>query len=443
MKDWQSRRYAPPLFVLGGIHYRLRGDRLIKAAQRQIGDRKTDDKGRLWEFADTRRWRLVQGQKAQAADDGEDLSGSDRFLHSKGILAQMTPEMLARTEATIFDKALRNPYFMVSEGRHYNSLLAEHGGDEAKAQSDLRELSKKIAKHKTYRALLKILQGQEQEFIEQSGDERLSLEYEAMKHRRPDQMKGATLAQFKADNPGEVDKVIGEYREEQRLDEVLSLDGIMARGAEKMRSLEERIAANPNNQNYAFYKLRESLIKMPYGEAKTLAENLEYSSEIPESDIQYLKTILAQAFEVTGGAGATSCRKLVQASPRAWAKRQTGEINIGSYVSESITWHELGHHIEFENPRLEKAAHQWRDSRATSSTPKPINEIQGVNFYRPDEIALPGPFADAYVAKIYSDGTTEILSMGLQHFAQPHDMQKLYERDKSMFQFMLGVLTDV
>lgn len=50
---------------------------------------------------------------------------------------------------------------------------------------------------------------------------------------------------------------------------------------------------------------------------------------------------------------------------------------------------------------------------------------------------------DPYVGKYYPDGTTEVISMGLEIFQNPNSMLDFIERDYDHFLFTLGVLNSL
>jgi len=62
------------------------------------------------------------------------------------------------------------------------------------------------------------------------------------------------------------------------------------------------------------------------------------------------------------------------------------------------------------------------------------------NSYNEDEKALPGRYIHPYVGKIYKEGHTEVISVGVEHFASPRLMRELYQKDKEHFHYALGVL---
>lgn len=115
-----------------------------------------------------------------------------------------------------------------------------------------------------------------------------------------------------------------------------------------------------------------------------------------------------------------------------------GVINIGSSFPRSVLWHELGHYIEAETGVRYQTA-QWIRGRATGGAYSMRAQFGGG--YRADEKALPGPFADPYVGKLYSDGMTEVVSMGLEYLSDPHYLGKALAKDPEHVQLVLGLLS--
>lgn len=126
---------------------------------------------------------------------------------------------------------------------------------------------------------------------------------------------------------------------------------------------------------------------------------------------------------------------------RAYAN-SNGTINLGKGGGDRVWWHEAGHHIEFENEDLARAARDWIEERATSSDVQRLRDITGIKAYDRREVAYPDDWINPYVGKVYGDaGTpTEVWSMGVEHFNAPERMQYLYEKDPDHFFMVLGML---
>lgn len=145
---------------------------------------------------------------------------------------------------------------------------------------------------------------------------------------------------------------------------------------------------------------------------------------------------------------------------RAWANRWTGKLNIGKYVhgahdmdaqpSNETMWHELGHFVHYTDPPTEMAARDWVQHRAMQKAGADrIQDVPMVRLmdrypsanYDPTEVAYDGDFIDLYVGKWESTTrSSEVLSMGLQHFRDSESMRLLWEKDPEHFKLTLGTL---
>lgn len=131
---------------------------------------------------------------------------------------------------------------------------------------------------------------------------------------------------------------------------------------------------------------------------------------------------------------------------RANADPNTGVLNVGdngtAARAKEVIFHELAHFIEFENPAIGAAAMEWVKSRATGPLTK-LDDLLPGHGYEDDEVAYPDKFISPYIGKSYEPyNFTEVVSVGLEHFATPEKMEKLYTEDREHFEFILGVLAN-
>ncbi len=101
-----------------------------------------------------------------------------------------------------------------------------------------------------------------------------------------------------------------------------------------------------------------------------------------------------------------------------------------------VLFHELGHHVEYNNPDVAKASNEFLQKRRDPNEPDPVN-LPG---YGKDEEFYKGNFYNPYMGKKYRNGTTEVVSMGIQHFADPGDMAALEKKDPELYRYILGVI---
>lgn len=117
----------------------------------------------------------------------------------------------------------------------------------------------------------------------------------------------------------------------------------------------------------------------------------------------------------------------------------SGVINIGSSFPRSVLWHELAHFMEADTGIRYQSA-QWIRGRATGKAYSLKAQFPKKS-YSSTETALPGPFSDAYVGKLYGDGMTEVFSMGLEYLSDPHYLGAALDQDPEHLQFVLGALS--
>jgi hypothetical protein len=153
----------------------------------------------------------------------------------------------------------------------------------------------------------------------------------------------------------------------------------------------------------------------------------------------------ADFYRLTGQRPAPEAIRMVYDRPRAEARR-SGDVNVGKEPSRELIFHELGHQLEYTNPEIGRAAEAWVLARSRfaneNATPRTsLRELTGSDFYGREEVAYEDHFVDPYVGKWYADGTTEVVSSGMESFTSHEGMLDLYRRDPEHFFFMMGVLS--
>lgn len=198
---------------------------------------------------------------------------------------------------------------------------------------------------------------------------------------------------------------------------------------------------------------------------KTKAGNdglYKYSKLGTKSEIAELKSDLSDVVQLTGQAkGKVNIFKQFRKS-RAWAKPffmtenqyDLSDINIGdSYSKKSgfsakeTTYHEFSHTLEYQHQEFAIANQQWLKNRATGNI-QSLKSLVPNSRYEAYERAYPDNFIDPYVGKKYDDErrgyiSTEVLTMGVQHFVSGSQMQKLFKADKEHFYLTLGNIIEI
>ena len=111
----------------------------------------------------------------------------------------------------------------------------------------------------------------------------------------------------------------------------------------------------------------------------------------------------------------------------------------GDFPRQTL-FHELAHILE-DDERTRIIANSFLDQRTgrlEERKLKRLSELTGNPGYKSSEVAFPDSFVNPYVGKHYSDGATEVFSMGMQYFSSPEAMATLLEKDPDHFNFMLG-----
>jgi len=89
-------------------------------------------------------------------------------------------------------------------------------------------------------------------------------------------------------------------------------------------------------------------------------------------------------------------------------------VRCGRSFREEHVVHELGHYLEFYGSGVSDAAVAFFNRRTQGENPVPLKNF-GRGF-RDDEVCKPDKFVDPYVGKRYSDGATEVISVGLAYY---------------------------
>jgi hypothetical protein len=122
----------------------------------------------------------------------------------------------------------------------------------------------------------------------------------------------------------------------------------------------------------------------------------------------------------------------------------TDSINIGDKFSKRMALHEIAHRLEYKHPEISLANKSWVAARCQkggfSNQPVALQSLVPKGKYGPTELALEDSFVDPYVGKVYPDMATEVLSMGLEHFADEKRWVKLYQQDPEHLFLTLGAL---
>lgn len=206
--------------------------------------------------------------------------------------------------------------------------------------------------------------------------------------------------------------------------------------------------AGHNEAVAAMADYRKSLVDSVSAEDKIAANKFIQDVTAGDLEKQTRAEVLSAAREfhlLTGGKSASTLKYFVQTVERPHASREGKEVNVGDKPDKNTVFHEMAHHIEFENPGLGEAALSWVKERATSKKPQPLHKLMNDPGYDKEEVAYPDKFVSHYVGKVYKEKGkelpyTEVISMGVEHFSSPEAMLSLYIQDPEHFAFTLGII---
>lgn len=100
--------------------------------------------------------------------------------------------------------------------------------------------------------------------------------------------------------------------------------------------------------------------------------------------------------------------------------------------------HELGHFVEASNSDAARKARDFLAHRTVGEEALRLRDLVPGSSYKPDEVAKPDRFEDPYTGKIYPDGATEVISMGLQYLY--NNPRKFARRDPDFFRFIVELV---
>jgi hypothetical protein len=165
-------------------------------------------------------------------------------------------------------------------------------------------------------------------------------------------------------------------------------------------------------------------------------ERVKIADQYSPIEINSLRRNLADFFDLFGE-DSVSVLSIVKAGPRPGCDPIGIMINMGDKAQDRLAlFHEMGHSLE-ETSRTVKIAQEWIRRRATGPS-ELLSKLTGIDKYRPDERAFPGPFYDAYVGKDFRG--SEVMSTGLEKFASGYGLLELFLKDREHFRLILGLL---
>jgi hypothetical protein len=118
---------------------------------------------------------------------------------------------------------------------------------------------------------------------------------------------------------------------------------------------------------------------------------------------------------------------------RAHYDPNTKAVSVAATTREDTIVHELGHWLDNHNPEVQRKVTEFYNRRTQGYVIEPL----GAGFDA-SEMTRRDKFLDPYMGKIYSDGATEIVSMGAEYFYG--QTARLAAEDPDMFDFIFNLL---
>lgn len=149
--------------------------------------------------------------------------------------------------------------------------------------------------------------------------------------------------------------------------------------------------------------------------------------------------VLTEFYRITGGKILSISLNKTNDRASAFCSGTTaGSINIGGHPNRTTMYHEMAHLLEGDGLTAAASRH-FRNTSANGPEIKKLNEISNNEYYKDEEVALENGWISPYVGKVYKNGHTEVLSMGLQHLAHPDQLARLAATDPAMLEYVLAV----
>lgn len=144
---------------------------------------------------------------------------------------------------------------------------------------------------------------------------------------------------------------------------------------------------------------------------------------------------------------------ITNANARPFFSYNGNTVNVGAdtamgnvgLVKETL-YHEIAHSMEYRESKYKLADVDFLRRRATSPDIGPIYDDLGEST---NEEGYSDDWVTPYIGRVYEWGdgrpgvrSTEVLSVGMEHFANKNRMYDLYEEDPEHFHLVLGILED-
>lgn len=125
---------------------------------------------------------------------------------------------------------------------------------------------------------------------------------------------------------------------------------------------------------------------------------------------------------------------------RSFFIAKESRIVLSDKADTSIIIHEIGHYLESKDSSLFGKVKDFYNKRTANDKIEKLKDITS-HPYGNNEITKKDKWIDPYMGKIYSDGGTEILSMGLEYYY--HNPIKFAKKDPEYFEFIYNAVRGI
>jgi hypothetical protein len=176
-------------------------------------------------------------------------------------------------------------------------------------------------------------------------------------------------------------------------------------------------------------------------------EPIEVHGLLPERESDYdnsrrwLNSFVGQAFDNLPVYVNHMPQKLeVAEEGRAYYSTQERNVTMFEHDDEGTLVHEVAHMLEHKYPKVHAIVKQFYDRRTEKEDIVPMAYVDSV-YWDTHEYTKTDNFIDPYMGKWYEDGTTEILSMGLEYMYR--NPSELLLKDPDMFETILKAIKEL
>jgi hypothetical protein len=243
-------------------------------------------------------------------------------------------------------------------------------------------------------------------------------------------------------------------------------------------------------------KLRNKMLETSLTDAQVtkLVNNVDISKSFTAAQKGQIQDYFTEYVRMFNGAGFVESANGVPAvNAVGKAKRASCAFYKGTFttsgnrqglISKSTTFHEITHVVEVANPKLNNFTNKWKFDRAfgdvgakkitdkkilqeyldnpnarpnkamTTQLEKPVYQLKSITDlnYRKEELAFVNDYKNSYMGKVYDMfdyskygdfknkiNPSEVLTMSVETFSSPENMQTLIVKHPDLFELVVGM----